>query len=84
MKSIFRTTAVLALLGAPLLLSGCANDHDAIERAQSTANQAMSTAQSAQQTAQQADQKADRALSEIHQMQQAPPPPPPPHEGPRG
>lgn len=84
MKPIFRTTALLAFVGAPLLLSGCANDHDAIARAQSTADQAMSTAQQAQQTAQQADQKADRALSEIQQMQQAPPPPPQSHNGPRG
>ena len=81
MQAIFRKTTLVTLVGAALVLGGCASNSD-VEKAQSTADQALSTAQQAQQTAQQAmsaaqsaDQKADQALSTAQQA---------PHKGPRG
>lgn len=81
MQNVFRKATLLALGGAALILSGCAST-DAVQKAQSTADQAMSAAQHAQQTADQAlsaaqaaQKSADDNSAKIDQMG---------HRGPRG
>lgn len=60
MRKILRNSALAVLLAGPLMLGGCATQ-EAVEHAQSTANEALSTAQHAQATADAANQKADAA-----------------------
>ncbi|MDE2464923.1 MAG: hypothetical protein KGO02_14560 [Alphaproteobacteria bacterium] len=93
MQINFRQIAAFSIMGAALLVSGCATNDD-VARAQHTADQAMSTAEqaqqsatSAQQQAQAADQKAQTALSNVKALEQrmnATPPPKPRHRGERG
>ncbi len=60
MQKIFRKVTLLSLGGAALILSGCAST-DAVQKAQSTADQAMAAAQHAQTSADQAQSTATAA-----------------------
>jgi hypothetical protein len=60
MRTLLRSSALVVLLAGPLMLGGCATQ-DAVEHAQSTADEALSAAQHAQATADAASQKADTA-----------------------
>ncbi len=76
MHKIFRRATLFTLGAAALVLSGCAST-DAVQKAQSTADQALSAAQAAQQSANQAQsaataagQKADQNSSRIDALGQ--------------
>lgn len=73
---ILRNTAILAVLGVPLLLGGCASNED-LQKVQGTADQALSAAHDAQQTAsaarstaQDAQQTANQNSSKIDALNQ--------------
>ena len=63
MRNLVGKTALVLMLGTPLLLGGCVSQ-DALDRAQSTADAAMSAAQHAQSSADAAAQAADRAAAD--------------------
>lgn len=83
MMKLMRGTAILAIVGMPLLLAGCASNDD-LKKAQDTADQALtaahgaqqsaqgaqSAAEAAQQTAAQNGQKIDALSQQVQQMQQ--------------
>ena len=90
MQKLIRRTALLSLVAAPLLLSGCASTDD-VQKAQATADQAMAAAQHAQQTADQAqataqsaDQKADQAQAGVNDINTKLQEKPKRHRGERG
>ena len=60
MRKILGSSALVVLLAGPLMLGGCATQ-EAVEHAQSTADEALSAAQHAQAAADTASQKADAA-----------------------
>jgi hypothetical protein len=60
---------VLSVAATALFVGGCATT-EAVERAQTTADQALQEARQAQQTATQAQQSADQAKSMIEQHEQ--------------
>ena len=70
MQNIFRKVTLLSLGGAALILSGCAST-DAVQKAQSTADQAMTAAQHAQATADQAKAAAAAAEAKADAAQKA-------------
>jgi len=63
---LLRGTAMLAIVGLPLLLGGCASTSD-VQKAQSTADQALSAAHNAQQTATAAQSAAQAAQQSASQ-----------------
>ena len=63
MRYLLGKTALVLMLGTPLMLGGCATQ-EAVEHAQSTADAAMAAAQHAQASADAAAQKADTAAAE--------------------
>ena len=93
MRKTLRQIAVFPMMGAALIVSGCAANDD-VARVQHTADQAMTTAEQAQQSAnvaqqqaQAANQKADAALANVKALEQrmtTSPPPKPRHRGERG
>lgn len=60
MRTLIGKSALALMLGAPLILGGCATQ-EAVEKAQSTADQALAAAQHAQDTADAAQKRADDA-----------------------
>jgi len=62
MRTLIRNSALALMLGAPLVLGGCATQ-EAVEHAQATADAAMSAAQHAQATADDAAKRADDAYN---------------------
>ncbi|MDE2464137.1 MAG: hypothetical protein KGO02_10535, partial [Alphaproteobacteria bacterium] len=60
MRTLLGRSALVVLLGGPLLLGGCASQ-EAVEHAQTTADEAMTAAQHAQAAADAATQKAEAA-----------------------
>lgn len=60
MRNLVGRTTLAVMLGAPLMLGGCATQ-EAVEHAQATADAAMSAAQHAQATADAAAQAAAKA-----------------------
>ena len=91
MHRTLRQIAAFSMIGAALIVSGCATNND-VARAQHTADQAMTTedqaqqsASSAQQQAQAANQKADAALANVKALEQhMTTPPKSRHRGERG
>ena len=62
MRTLIGKSALALVLGAPLILGGCATQ-EAVEHAQATADQALSAAQHAQASADAAQKAADDAAN---------------------
>jgi outer membrane murein-binding lipoprotein Lpp len=66
LMNVLRSTAILTVLGMPLLLGGCASKDD-LQKVQGTADQALSSAHDAQQTANSARSAAQDAQQTANQ-----------------